>query len=73
MLSAIEGLKVDAPSLAPVVVPLTIAILVGLFVMQRKGTGFIGKIFGPVMLGWFFVIASLGIYGIVQAPACSRR
>jgi KUP system potassium uptake protein len=54
VLSAIEGLKVDAPSLAPVVVPLTVAILIGLFLMQRKGTGFIGNIFGPVMLGWFF-------------------
>ncbi len=42
VLSAIEGLKVDAPSLAPVVVPVTIVILIGLFLMQRKGTGFIG-------------------------------
>src|SRR3979411_1947566 len=68
VLSAIEGLKVDAPSLAPVVVPLTIVILVGLFVMQRKGTGFMGNIFGPVMLGWFAVLALLGIHGIVKAP-----
>jgi KUP system potassium uptake protein len=69
VLSAIEGLKVDAPSLTPVVVPITIAILVGLFVMQKQGTGFIGKIFGPVMLGWFAVIAALGIHGIAKAPA----
>ena len=69
VLSAIEGLKVDAPSLTPVVVPLTIAILIGLFVMQKQGTGFIGKIFGPVMLGWFAVLAALGIHGIVKAPA----
>src|SRR3982074_1129269 len=68
VLSAIEGLKVDAPSLAPAVVPLTIAILIGLFFMQSKGTGFIGKIFGPVMLAWFVALALLGIYGIVQAP-----
>src|SRR5256714_6967833 len=68
VLSALEGLKVDAPSLAPAVVPLTLIVLIGLFVMQRKGTGFIGNIFGPVMLGWFFVIALLGIYGIVRAP-----
>src|SRR3979490_2996922 len=68
VLSAVEGLKVDAPSLAPAVVPLTVAILIGLFLMQRKGTGFIGNIFGPVMLGWFFVIALLGVYGIVRAP-----
>ena len=69
VLSAIEGLKVDAPSLTPVVVPLTIVILVGLFVMQKQGTGVIGQIFGPVMLGWFVVLALLGIHGIVKAPA----
>src|ERR1700742_4177971 len=69
VLSAIEGLKVDAPSLSSVVVPLTIAILVGLFVMQKQGTGFIGKIFGPVMFLWFAVIAALGIHGIFKAPA----
>src|SRR6201986_48192 len=68
VLSALEGLKVDAPSLAPAVMRLTVIILIGLFFMQRKGTGFIGNIFGPVMLGWFFVIALLGIYGIVRAP-----
>ena len=69
VLSAIEGLKVDAPSLTPVVVPITIVILVGLFVMQKQGTGFIGQIFGPVMLGWFAVLALLGIHGILKAPA----
>jgi KUP system potassium uptake protein len=69
VLSAIEGLKVDAPSLTPVVVPITIVILVGLFVMQRQGTGVIGQIFGPVMVGWFAVLAALGIHGIIKAPA----
>ncbi len=69
VLSAIEGLKVDAPSLAPAVVPLTIAILIGLFMMQKQGTGFIGRIFGPVMLAWFAVLAALGIHGIAKAPA----
>jgi len=68
VLSAIEGLKVDAPSLAPAVVPLTIVILVGLFIVQKKGAGFIGNIFGPVMLGWFAVIAALGGHGIAKAP-----
>ena len=68
VLSAIEGLKVDAPSLAPAVVPLTIVILIGLFVVQKQGTGFIGKIFGPVMLAWFLVIGLLGIDGILRAP-----
>ena len=69
VLSAIEGLKVDAPSLTPVVVPVTIAILVGLFVMQKQGAGFIGQIFGPVMVGWFAVLAALGIHGIIKAPS----
>src|SRR6201988_3856617 len=68
VLSAVEGLKVDAPSLAPAVVPLTIVVLVGLFMMQKKGTGVIGQIFGPVMLTWFIVLALLGIHGIVQHP-----
>ena len=68
VLSAVEGLKVDAPSLAPVVVPLTVIILVGLFAIQKKGAGFIGNIFGPVMLAWFLLIALLGIHGIVKSP-----
>jgi len=69
VLSALEGLKVDAPSLAPAVVPLTVIILIGLFAVQKKGAGFIGRIFGPIMLGWFLAIALLGIYGIVREPA----
>jgi KUP system potassium uptake protein len=68
VLSAVEGLKVDAPSLAPAVVPLTVIILIGLFAIQKKGAGFIGNIFGPVMLAWFLVIGLLGIHGIVKAP-----
>src|ERR1700744_2033941 len=69
VLSAVEGLKIDAPSLAPMVVPITVAILVGLFLVQRKGTEFVGTIFGPVMLIWFIAIALLGIKGILQSPA----
>src|SRR5215470_15295536 len=69
VLSAVEGLKIDAPALAPIVVPVTIAILIGLFLVQRKGTEFVGSIFGPVMLIWFFAIAVLGIAGILQSPA----
>jgi hypothetical protein len=48
----VEGLKVDAPQLARFVVPVSVLILIGLFLVQRKGTGFIGKIFGPAMLLW---------------------
>src|ERR1700719_2645623 len=68
VLSAVEGLKIDAPGLAPMVVPITIAILVALFLVQRKGTEFIGNIFGPVMLGWFVAISLLGLLGIMRAP-----
>jgi KUP system potassium uptake protein len=68
VLSAVEGLKVDAPGLAPVILPITLAILIGLFLVQRRGTGFIGGICGPIMLGWFIVIGILGLRGIVLAP-----
>jgi KUP system potassium uptake protein len=68
VLSAVEGLKVDAPALAPMVLPITIAILVGLFLVQRRGTEFVGSIFGPVMLVWFVAIGLLGLLGIMQAP-----
>ena len=69
VLSAVEGLKLDAPRLTPLVVPLTVAILIGLFLVQRRGTEFIGSIFGPVMLAWFAAIAVLGLGGIMRAPA----
>jgi KUP system potassium uptake protein len=69
VLSAVEGLKVDAPILGPLVVPLTILILIGVFFVQHKGTDFIGGIFGPLMLAWFFVIGILGIGGIMKNPA----
>ena len=68
VLSAVEGLKVDAPSLSPLVVPLTVVILIGLFAIQSRGAGFIGNIFGPVMLGWFLAIGVLGIHGIAKSP-----
>jgi KUP system potassium uptake protein len=69
VLSAVEGLKIDAPALSPAVVPITVAILIGLFVVQRKGTEFVGNIFGPVMLVWFIAIGVLGLRGILQDPA----
>ena len=68
VLSAVEGLKIDAPRLAPIVVPLTIAILVSLFLVQRKGTEFIGNIFGPMMLVWFIALGLLGLLGIARSP-----
>jgi KUP system potassium uptake protein len=68
VLSAIEGLTVASPKLEPAVVPLTCAILVGLFAVQRLGTGGIGKVFGPVMAVWFTTLAGLGLYHIAQRP-----
>jgi len=69
VLSAIEGLKLDAPRLTPLVVPVSLAILIGLFLVQRKGTAFIANIFGPVMLLWFLAIGVLGLGAIARTPA----
>ena len=68
VLSAVEGLTVGRHSLEPLVLPLTLIILVGLFLMQSRGTARIGRIFGPVMVVWFVVLAVLGISWIVRAP-----
>src|SRR5450755_646450 len=69
VLSAIEGIKLYAPQMGRFVVPLTLIILVVLFLIQRKGTSWIGRLFGPVMLIWFLIIGILGIVGIAKAPA----
>jgi KUP system potassium uptake protein len=69
VLSAIEGLKVEAPQLSYFIVPLTLVILIALFLVQRRGTGFVGSIFGPVMLGWFLVLALLGAIGMARMPS----
>src|SRR5208283_4833419 len=69
VLSAIEGLKLYAPKMQHAVVPLTVVILAGLFLIQKNGTSWIGGIFGPVMLVWFIVAGVLGVGGIVRSPA----
>jgi len=69
VLSAVEGLNVATSVFTPYVVPATVAILIGLFLLQRRGTGRIGSIFGPIMVVWFVTIALLGIGGIVRHPA----
>jgi KUP system potassium uptake protein len=68
VLSAIEGLKVATPALHRYVVPITVLVLILLFVFQRRGTAGIGSVFGPVMLLWFCVIGILGVYGIMRQP-----
>jgi KUP system potassium uptake protein len=69
VLSAIEGLKVVEPSLGDLVVPLTAVIIIALFLVQRRGTAAVGRVFGPVMIAWFTAIGGLGIVGIVMEPA----
>ena len=68
VLSAVEGLELVAPALEPVVLPLAVAILFGLFLLQRHGTGAIGRLFGPVMVLWFATLAVLGLLSILQHP-----
>jgi KUP system potassium uptake protein len=69
VLGAVEGLEVATPAFTKFVVPITIVILVGLFLFQRHGTGRIGSVFGPIMLVWFSTLAILGISGIVRDPS----
>jgi KUP system potassium uptake protein len=68
VLSAIEGVKVAAPQVADLVVPITASIIVGLFLVQRLGTGAVGRLFGPVMGIWFGVIGVIGVRGIAAHP-----
>ncbi len=68
VLSAVEGLEVVTPAAKPYVVSITLVVLVLLFVMQRRGTADIGKVFGPIMVSWFVVIAITGLAQIVQNP-----
>ncbi|MBV9206904.1 MAG: potassium transporter Kup [Actinobacteria bacterium] len=68
VLSAVEGVKVAAPSVSGLVIPITVAIIVVLFLVQRLGTGAVGRMFGPIMGAWFTVIALLGIRGVAAHP-----
>jgi KUP system potassium uptake protein len=69
VLGALQGLQVATPSLAHLVVPLSVAILIGLFVLQRFGSRRIGWLFGPVILAWFLTIGLLGLRQVVKDPA----
>jgi len=68
VVSAVEGLETISPALSQYVVPISLVILITLFVMQRQGTERISKLFGPIMLVWFVIIALLGIGAIAQNP-----
>lgn len=69
VLSAVEGLKIATPALEPFVIPITLVVLAGLFLFQRKGTASVGALFGPVMIVWFATLALLGIINILDEPA----
>lgn len=68
VLGALEGLEVITPALKSWVVPLTIVIMIGLFAIQRFGTGAVGKAFGPILIIWFLVIGAVGVFQIIQHP-----
>src|SRR6185436_10486626 len=69
VLSAVEGLSVATHVIEPLIVPITVGILIGLFFVQHRGTAGIGRIFGPIMAVWFVTIAALGLPPIVRNPA----
>ncbi len=68
VLSAVEGMDIAAPGTSHYVIPLTLVILVGLFLIQRHGTNLVGKLFGPIMFLWFISLGALGVYHILKAP-----
>lgn len=68
VMSAVEGLEIATPHLSHLVLPITIVILIALFWIQRHGTATVGKLFGPIMVLWFVVIAVLGAYHIAREP-----
>jgi len=69
VLSAVEGLEVATPLLKPYVLPITVAILIVLFVFQRHGTAAVGALFGPVMMFWFATLGALGLWNVIQHPS----
>ncbi len=69
VLSAIEGLEIATPAFRPFVVPLTVIILIALYMIQRKGTAGLGKWFGPIVLVWFTTLGAMGLVNIIETPA----
>ncbi|BDB29408.1 potassium transporter Kup (plasmid) [Cupriavidus sp. P-10] len=69
VLSAVEGIEVGTTALKPYVLPISVGVLIALFLFQRHGTATIGAFFGPVTIVWFLALAAAGIYGIVRYPA----
>ena len=72
VLSAVEGTEVASPGLSRYVIPLSIVILISIFVVQKRGTASIGRVFGPIMVVWFSVLGLLGLVQIAQNPSILR-
>ena len=68
VLSAVEGLEIATPEMKRFVIPITITILLALFLIQKHGTAAVGKLFGPITFAWFISLAALGIYNVIKAP-----
>ena len=68
VMAAVEGLEVATPLLKPYVVPITIGILIGLFLFQRHGTAAVGALFGPIMMFWFATLGALGLWNVLKHP-----
>ncbi len=72
VLSAVEGLEVITPNFRPFIIPITLAVLIALFIIQRKGTASVGTLFGPIMMLWFVTLAILGIINIIAEPGVMK-
>ena len=69
VLSAVEGLEIITPAFKPYILPISLVILMGLFMFQHRGTARVGALFGPVMVVWFAVLAALGAMAVIQNPS----
>jgi KUP system potassium uptake protein len=69
VLSAVEGLSLITPELTPYVLPVSVVILIGLFLFQKKGTAQVGKLFGPIIVLWFLTLGAIGVWHILKMPA----
>ncbi len=68
VLAAVEGLRVEEPALEPLILPISLLILIGLFAIQSRGTGKLGRMLGPIILVWFIAIGVLGLRAIIETP-----
>jgi KUP system potassium uptake protein len=68
VLSAVEGMELITPTVSPYIMPIALAVLIALFVIQKHGTAGVGKLFGPIMLGWFLTIGGMGLTKVIEAP-----